>query len=108
MTLANLLTKIQMLALALFENFGAVIVMEYVDVAPPLPPVDQTPVPPQDIFERKISLESESLTLYVGFNGSAYYTRFEADGVPRTYPSWNALWQIWKHFSEVQEAFPNS
>lgn len=82
--------------------------MEYVDVAPPLPPVDQTPVPPQDIFERKISLESESLTLYVGFNGSAYYTRFEANGVPRTYPSWDALWQIWKHFSEVQEAFPNS
>lgn len=71
------------------------------------------PEVPNTAFEEDVLLTEEQIRLHIGFNGSTYYTYFE-DGVTtqvhgrREYQSWEALWSVWQHMSEVQAAFPPS
>ena len=65
---------------------------------------------PKTAFEEHVLLTEEQVRLHIGFNGSTYYTYFE-DGVTtqvhgrREYQSWEALWSVWQHMNEVQDAF---
>lgn len=65
---------------------------------------------PKTAFEEQVLLTEEQVRLHIGFNGSTYYTYFE-DGVTtqvhgrREYQSWEALWSVWQHMNEVQDAF---
>lgn len=65
---------------------------------------------PKTAFEEHVLLTEEHVLLHIGYDGSAYYTFFE-DGVTtqmhgrREYQSWNALWAVWQHMDEVQDAF---
>lgn len=65
---------------------------------------------PKTAFEEDVLLTEEQVRLHIGFNGSTYYTYFE-DGVTtqvhgrREYQSWEALWSVWQHMNEVQDAF---
>ena len=65
---------------------------------------------PNTAFEEYVMLTEEQVRLHIGFNGSTYYTYFE-DGVTtqvhgrREYQSWEALWSVWQHMNEVQDAF---
>lgn len=71
------------------------------------------PAVPNTAFEEDVLLTEEQIRLHIGFNGSTYYTYFE-DGVTtqvhgrREYQSWEALWSVWQHMSEVQAAFQQS
>lgn len=68
------------------------------------------PEVPNTAFDEDVLLTEEQVRLHIGFNGSTYYTYFE-DGVTtqvhgrREYQSWEALWSVWQHMSEVQAAF---
>lgn len=74
-------------------------------------PKSTVPAVPTTAFEEDVLLAKEQVRLHIGFNGSTYYTYFqdqaraEQESNRREYASWEALWSVWQHMSEVQDAF---
>ncbi len=75
------------------------------------PKLSAAPTVPNTAFEEDVLLTKEQVRLHIGFNGSTYYTYFQdqaraqQESNRREYASWEALWSVWQHMSEVQDAF---
>ncbi len=78
------------------------------------PKLGAIPTVPNTAFEEDVLLTKEQVRLHIGFNGSTYYTYFQdqaqaqQESNRREYASWEALWSVWQHMSEVQDAFQHS
>ncbi len=78
------------------------------------PKLGAIPTVPNTAFEEDVLLTKEQVRLHIGFNGSTYYTYFQdqaqaqQESNRREYASWEAMWSVWQHMSEVQDAFQHS